>query len=278
MNINSLFKFRTPRIFTYEDDYITALDTIERLKKYCKTYIIHECYNEHPANAFDSLSLAQEKGEKYINNTHLIFFDAANALLSLNKQLSGEYGWFKICDVISTVSGIGVNNQKWTLHSYRLKPEYAEILIEKLSVLESEINTNYMRYITQKREKEKVDTLQKDKIRSAIKSIETTFKTIKDEGGQTKQFIHRITLLDGETLIFSERNVFDVGIVINSMYNIIPNLEQKGLCINENNKFVWKYFDDTKGWRSVRELTENERAAILYIIEFGGFCRNKIRI
>ena len=33
MNINSLFKFRTPRIFTYEHDYITALDTIERLKK-----------------------------------------------------------------------------------------------------------------------------------------------------------------------------------------------------------------------------------------------------
>lgn len=67
----------------------------------------------------------------------------------------------------------------------------------------------------------------------------------------------------GETKKFNCRNVFDVGYVINPLYEIAPNVE--GAIVNRN---MWQTFYDNKGWIDVRELTETEKKMIKYLINF----------
>lgn len=52
---------------------------------------------------------------------------------------------------------------------------------------------------------------------------------VQDEDGQVNAYIHSVTLSNGRTLQFSERNIFDFGRVINPNYAIAEGREKGGL-------------------------------------------------
>lgn len=268
------FVFRTRCSFKNKYDYEKILKVIERIKSRCQNHEIRESFEGHPANAFDSMSLPNETGEEYLQDDYLLFFDSANNLLDLNKSLSGKFGWDAIADIIGTRTGVGIHDWHWTLNTYKLKEQYAQLLIDNLNELEKEIRANYENFLSEERKKE----AEREAIRHSIASIDTSVKTITDEGGKTKEYIHTITFHDGEKLTFSERNVFDFGIVINPSYSVTPGAKPGGLCLDREGVLQWCEFKKNEGWISVRPLTENENTAMTYLHYFGGFSGCNVRM
>lgn len=268
------FEYRTRRSFNRKHDYENILEVIQRIKLRCPEYIIHESFSGHPADAFDSMSLPENEKERFISDDYLLFFDSADNLLRLNKSLSGKYSWNEIADIIDTKTGIGMNNWHWTLNTYRLKPKYAQLLIDNLNSLEQEILKNYEVFLLEEKKKDE----ELEIIRRSIQSISTSEKSITDEGGKTKEYTHTIKFYDGEQLIFTERNIFDFGVVVNPAYSVAPGVSPGGLCLNHEGNYYWHEFADGKGWIPVRELTENEKIALRYLQFWGKFSRCGIRM
>lgn len=267
-------KFRTRRSFDNKYDYEKILAVIERIKSRCQSYKIRESHSGHPADAFDGMSLPLDDNETYLDDNYLLFFDSANGLIDLNKSISGKYGWGEIADIVNTQTGIGVNDWHWTLNTYVLKPEYSQLLIDSLNGLEKEIRANYDVFLIEEKKKEDA----REAIRQSIASIDTSERTITDEGGRTKEYTHTITFHNGEELAFTERNVFDFGIVINPSYSVAPGVEPGGLCLNHDGVLSWHEFVANEGWAPVRELTENEMTAMKYLQVFGKFAGRGVRM
>lgn len=268
------FKFRTRCSFDSKYDYENVFAVIERIKSRCPEYRIHESFERHPANAFDGMSLPDNDNEEYIRDHELLFFDSADNLIELNKTLSGKYGWDSIADVIDTQTGVGINNWHWTLHTYKLKPEYSQLLIDSLNELEKEIRKNYEIFLSEEKKKED----EREAIRNSIASIETSEKSIWDERGKTKEYTHIITFHDGERLTFIERSVFDVGIIINPSYSVVPGSKPGGVCLNRDGVLKWYKFVKNEGWIPIRSLTENEITAMNYLRVFGKYARSGVRM
>ncbi len=275
MKKTELFTFRTVRSFDTKREYRDILEVIERIKSRCPNYTIRESFGGHPANAFDSMALPENENEKFLADNFLLFYDSADNLLDINKSISGKYGWNQIADVVETQSGIGINDWHWTLKSYKLKAEYAQLLIENLNILEEEIRKNYDSFLAEERKKE----TERESIRQSIATISTSEKSIIDEGGKTKEYTHTITFHDREQLIFTERNVFDFGVVINPSYSVEPGKNPGGVSwIHDDGHFYWHDFVSGDGWGPVRELTENELTAIRYLKTFGKFANSGVRM
>ena len=102
--------------------------------------------------------------------------------------------------------------------------------------------------------------------RQAIDHCETIKKRLGNKSGAAMEYIHAVTLPDGETLRFIERDFGDLGRIISPAYKITPEAKEPG-GLRDNNMWV-KPGDN--GWYSVRPLTPNERAAYRYIWVFGG--------
>lgn len=268
------FKYHTKRSFDNEYDYKEILSVIERIKSRCQEYEIHETFGGHPTKAFDGMSVPLNDNEKHINDKYFIFRNSADNLLELNKEISGEYGWNKVADVVSTKSGIGVDDYHWTLNTYKLKPEYSQLLINSLNDLEKEIRTNYENYLAE--QKSMYD--KREAIKQSILSIDTSKRPVIDEGGKTEIYTHTITFNDGEELTFSEQNVFDVGIVISPLYCVSDGLKPGALCLKCDGRLQWHKFVSNEGWIPVRPLTENEITAMEYLRVFGGFSGHGIRM
>lgn len=272
------FKFRTKRTFDDSYTYESVLDVIERIKSRCYDYKIRESFSGHLANAFDGMSLPVGDNEKFLHDDHMLFFDSADNLLNLNQSLSGERGWNAIADAIETKTGVGINDWHWKLNTYQLKPQYAQLLIDNLNDLEKEIRNNYNASLVVKEKKEREENIKRLDIRKSIVAINTLERTVTDEGGKTKEYVHTITFHNGEQLTFTERNVFDFGIVINPAYSVLPESKPGGLCLNNNGTYQWHEFIDGKGWFPVRELTENEKTALKYLQAFGKLSGCNIRM
>lgn len=268
------FTFRTQRSFYFEIDYKRVLKIIERIKSRCQNYKIWETFSEHPANAFNGMSLPLNDSEENLYDEYSLYHDAADNLLDLNKSISGKYAWDAIADVVDTRTGVGMDDWHWTLRAYTLKPEYAKLLIDNLDILKKEIEENYEIFIFKKKEKEAA----REVIKKSISAIKTTEREITDEGGSTKMYKHIITFHDGEELVFTERNVFDLGVVINPLYSIYPGAEPGGVCLTSDGILQWHEFEKGEGWVPVRPLTKNERTAMKYLNNFGGFARSSIRM
>lgn len=268
------FEFRTEKVFesSYEYDHILAV--IDRVRTRCPKYRIYESHSGHSANAFDEMALGVNEGETYLTDDHMLFYDAADNLLTLNQSLGGDYGWDKIADIVGTRTGVDFNNCPWVLRTYQLKPEFSQILIDNLNNLEQEIRANYEMFLLE----EKKSKNKREAIKQSIFAIETTEKMITDEGGKTKEYIHTITFHDGEKLTFIERNLFDVGVVINPSYSISQEIESGGLCMDLDGIKQWYNFTGDAGWQPVRELTVNEITALEYLHIFGGFSGARTRI
>ena len=96
-----------------------------------------------------------------------------------------------------------------------------------------------------------------------------------DEGGKTKYYIHTITI-NNETYTFQERNIFDVGRVINPCYSIAPGVEPGGIMLRDDNIYYWSQF---KGDKAItRTVTGTELQAYQIVAKYGKFAKAGIRM
>lgn len=119
-------------------------------------------------------------------------------------------------------------------------------------------------------EKEKAEMIAK------VDDWNITERDIYDEGGKTKMYRHRF-LIEGETLSFVERNIFDFGVVINPDYEIAPGKEG-GIISNEDGVLYWMNYVDEEGWVPARSLTEHEEICITIISKYGKFANAGVRM
>lgn len=92
-----------------------------------------------------------------------------------------------------------------------------------------------------------------------------------------KYAAHHTFVINGETLSFSERDIFDFGVVVNPRYSIAEGVSG-GLPNSIDGTLVWQDFRSGEGWENVRPLTENECACVRAIWEFGEFANTPIRM
>lgn len=69
--------------------------------------------------------------------------------------------------------------------------------------------------------------------------------------------------VDGQTLRYDCRNIFDFGYVINPCYSIAAGING-GVCAGN----VWMTHNANHGWRTIRALTPQEQRAIAFLSEF----------
>lgn len=91
-----------------------------------------------------------------------------------------------------------------------------------------------------------------------------------DEGGRTKSYKHIVTV-NGETFVFKERNLFDVGRVINPAYKISDEFPKGGLPGYKKQKWIWLGFNDE--WEEVREMSQNEAKAFEIVRKYGKYAK-----
>ncbi len=120
-------------------------------------------------------------------------------------------------------------------------------------------------------EKEKADLL------AHIEKITTSSKKVKDEGGYTIEYIHTVEMRSGNVYTFSDRNVFDVGRVINPTYEIVPG-KKGGIASIHHGQMYWESFSHKNGWEPVRPLTEEERIALTFVTKYRGHCHWSMRM
>lgn len=92
----------------------------------------------------------------------------------------------------------------------------------------------------------------------------------RDEGGKTKSYKHTL-VVNGETFVFKERNLFDVGRVINPAYKISDEFPKGGLPGYKKQKWIWLGFND--GWEEVREMSQNEAKAFEIVRKYGKYAK-----
>lgn len=96
-----------------------------------------------------------------------------------------------------------------------------------------------------------------------------------DEGGNTKYYIHTITIND-ETYVFQERNIFDFGRVINPCYSISPGIESGGIMLRDDDGYYWSH---SKGDKAIRiTVTDTELHAYQIVAKYGKFVKAGIRM
>ena len=100
-------------------------------------------------------------------------------------------------------------------------------------------------------------------------------RQISDDGGKTKIYTHHFSI-GGESLDYTERNMFDVGVVINPTYNVAPGVSG-GIAIMKDGTLEWNTVGDT-GWYPVRPLTDNEMVCYTIIAKYGKFANTTTRM
>lgn len=114
---------------------------------------------------------------------------------------------------------------------------------------------------------------EKAELLSQVDSWEIAEKTISDEGGKTKMYTHTFRI-GGEILTYTERNVFDFGVVVNPAYSIVDGITG-GIALRRNDALCWVGGDN---WDSIRELTPAETVCITIINKYGKFAGHWVRM
>ena len=149
--------------------------------------------------------------------------------------------------------------------------KYYNMEIERTRVEEEEKRKRKEEKEAEKRKAEK----ERDELIAKVDNWEIKERTIFDEGGRTKEYTH-IFRIGNETLAFTERNVFDFGVVINPDYVITDN-KKGGLAMKDDDGITqWYEFND--GWYPVRPLTENEEICYDIVAKYGKFSHSGLRI
>ena len=80
--------------------------------------------------------------------------------------------------------------------------------------------------------------------------------------------------IHGKTYTFNERNVFDVGKVINPDYPIKEGMKNGGILLAKDGTDYWLFFNEKTGeWFTVREVTSEESLTYKLIVKYGGFAK-----
>lgn len=120
-----------------------------------------------------------------------------------------------------------------------------------------------------RKKREAEEQTRRAEIMSHIISITTEERNTYDEGGSTKEYIHRVLMPSGKTYTFLDRNVFDFGRIVS--YN--------GAMLSRIDGVLgWNRFIDGDGWNFEQTNEDDEivlayRAATLY-----GFANSSIRM
>lgn len=114
---------------------------------------------------------------------------------------------------------------------------------------------------------------QKDIDSQDVTSWDTSERYEQGEKGNSKYFKHTMEI-HGKTYIFNERNVFDVGKVINPDYPIKEGMKNGGILLAKDGTDYWLFFNEKTGeWFTVREATSEESLAYKLIVKYGGFAK-----
>lgn len=149
-----------------------------------------------------------------------------------------------------------------------------------------ELNNSRQKEIDDSKEKKRLEEeAQKRKIEAEKQALlakidkwDISEKTVYDEGGQSKVYFHNF-LVNGEQLSFVERSIFDVGIVINPNYSVIPGEAFGGIALSKDGVTQWYKFDSNQGdWNPVRPLTDNENLCIKIVSKYGKYANSPIRM
>lgn len=158
---------------------------------------------------------------------------------------------------------------------YVLDKEFEDGNIEKMKAHYEDWKTQREKEEVEKRLEEEKYKREKEEFLEGI-NWETQECKKEDEGGKTIKYIHTL-LLNGKTYVFSERNVFDVGRVINPEYEIVKG-SKGGLAKCENNKWFWMDFVSGKGYVKTRDMDKDEEHAYLAVQKYGKFAKSNIRM
>ena len=216
------------------------------------------------------------------------------------KELGLQYGEYKVEKIkdilnkdpeIRAIADAGYTpfpvNEHWSeeykritfeLIEKRKAPGYANIPAEKVhAVIDRELETAYQTIAIPRMQKEQEQQRKRQQALEYFASVETTEKTIYDEGGKTKQYTHILTTKEGKVFSFTDRNVFDFGRVINPAYEVVPG--KKGgiiLSYQETLAFFDKFPD--KDTVPLRLLDKDEIAAYKLVVKFLGFAGSRFRM
>jgi hypothetical protein len=130
-------------------------------------------------------------------------------------------------------------------------------------------------------EKQRAFEAEKAEAESYFTSVDVKERHIRDEGGKTIKYVCTFTTKDGRVFRLLDRNLFDVGRIINPDYSVAEGLDEGGLVSKENGTLVWKKFVDADnephGWRTVRPLDKDELAAFK-VMDYIGHAKSGIRM
>jgi len=171
---------------------------------------------------------------------------------------------YTICSGESSVRIITEMEENAVLSECRAEEERREAAkLEKAEKLEKE------RISKEKKRAELMET---------VSRVDVSKSTYADEGGKQAMYTITVVFKDGDSLAFTDRNVFDFGRCTNPLYSIADGEEPGGLVTSDGGKLVFESFAEPGGWRAVRELTEKERVAYRLIRGYYGFAGSGIRM
>lgn len=111
---------------------------------------------------------------------------------------------------------------------------------------------------------------------SRLDAWKTEDLPIWDEGGKTHRYRHTLTM-DGKTYTFDERNLFDVGRVINPSYAVTPDRQPGGLPTFVDGAWGWQDFGDG-GWHFIRPMEAEEQFCFRIVLDYGKYARHGVRM
>jgi len=203
-----------------------------------------------------------------------------NAILSGEKPLNitykeGEYysGYTTYDDITEEVleeNGCGHYLDGW---GFAIDEDYSDGNLKNILRNGAELRKKKEEKKRLAKERKEKENREREELVSKVDSWDIEDEYIEDEDGKTKMYTH-IFVINGHSLRFSERNVFDFGRVINPMYSVEEGLEEGGLRSGDD----WQTFDTKKGWHKVRELTEEEKICMDIVTRYGGFAKAGIRM
>lgn len=119
--------------------------------------------------------------------------------------------------------------------------------------------------------KNKINSPYRKKKEKMLEGVQWNVKEYSErDGGKTKSYKHTL-VVNGEIFVFKERNLFDVGRVINPAYRISNEFSEGGIPSCKDGKWIWLGLDD--GWKEVREMTENETKAFDIVRKYGKYAK-----
>lgn len=232
-----------------DDDKTVKIDEIQRDLIKFKSYVRIED-TSYLGVRFNDFEGQEEKYAELVNYYNSLkdkqkeLHDAEyNAILSGEKPLDYHHEEGEYCsgDIVYGISAEVVRD----LHCGRYIDGFGTIIDYELQGSDiSVMKKHYEEWSKQqaaiKAERErKIKEFEEEKAKM-LKGVQWDIEehSLCDEGGSTKCYIHTI-IINNETFVFQERNIFDFGRVINPCYSISPGIESGGIMLRDDDGYLF---------------------------------------